>query len=96
MCNNIEKDFELEFCLSKTSYKIAYKEDGSLWDKNHNKHIQFFHQLFETNDGKDIIKDNISSINLVFFKSKKSFLNGFDKNEFNDAEYKFLKYNILK
>ncbi|MCR4660590.1 MAG: hypothetical protein K5765_01155 [Clostridia bacterium] len=95
MFNDI-RDFELEFCLSKEAYKKAYNEDGKLWDENHNTHMEYFHQLFINEDGRQQIIGDIKAINLVFFKSRKEFLDAFKRDEFSNEEYDFLEYFIKK
>lgn len=93
---NMCLDFELEFCLKKDAYVKAYNEDGSLWDIKHDEHLKLFHTLFNSDMGIDAIIGDIKAMNLVFFKTRYEFLNGFDKNEFDAKEYDFLKYYILE
>lgn len=92
--NNIKDKFELEFCLSKEAYMNAYNEDDFLWNKLHQESIDSFHVLFKTEEGKQQINGDIRAINLVFFKTREKFLNGFNKEEFSDEEYDFLRYFI--
>ena len=88
--------FELEFCLKKESYIKAYNEDGYLWDIYHKIQIEYFHELFRTDKGQQIIIENIKVMNYCYFKSRKTFLNGFEKKEFSDEEYNFLRYFIMR
>ncbi len=88
-------DFELEFCLTKESYKKAYQEDGSLWELRHEAHLKLFHELFRTEEGKKRIVDDIKVINLIFFKRRRSFFNAFSKAEFSEDELGFLRTFIF-
>lgn len=88
-------NFELEFCLTKEAYKKAYCEDGALWEKRHSEDLAIFHELFQTDEGKREIVEDINAINLIFFKRRRSFLNGFSKDEFSREEADFLKDYIM-
>ena len=99
MCNGKTSpaaiNFELEFCLTKESYKKAYEEDGALWEKRHAEALDLFHELFRTDDGKRRIVEDINAINLIFFKRRRSFFNAFSKAEFSEEERDFLKTFIF-
>lgn len=88
-------DIELEFCLTKESYKKAYEEDGALWEKRHANEMKIFHELFLSEEGRARIAEDVFAINLIFFKNRRSFLNGFSKTEFSGEELAFLKNHIM-
>ena len=95
MNSKTKNTFELEFCLSKEVFIKAYDENDSLWNKLHQDNIKAFHLLFKSEEDKQCIIDDINAINMVFFKTREEFLNGFNREECSDEEYDFLKYFII-
>ena len=89
-------NFELEFCLKKEPYKKAYEEDGALWEKRHANEMKIFHELFSSEEGRARIAEDVFAINLIFFKRRRSFYNGFSKAEFSGEELAFLKDLIMR
>ena len=103
LIENLISNFELEFCLTKKAFIKAYNNENyeagyaeNLWNENHETQMANFHELYKTEDGQQRIIEDIKAINLVFFKRRKSFLNGFNKADFSDAEYDFLTYFIME
>ena len=101
--NDVFSNFELEFCLTKKAFIKAYNNEKyeagyaeNLWNENHETQMDNFHKLYKTAASQQRIIEDLKAINLVFFKKRQSFLNGFNKADFSDAEYDFLAYFIME
>lgn len=86
--------FELEFCLTKAVYCKTYKEDGSLWDKQHKEQITIFHELIKDNKWQEKIVKDLQAFFWTYFNNKEEFFNSFPHDELTEDEINFLKNEI--